>query len=212
MAARRALSASAFDIQAEKAPLYPSIDGDVSYLVEEKRDLIGGELEDGRAVVNMNWQFETGGAQLARIKKKKYEHAQAKARAQEMERQVELGVRLAYSEYMTAQKQVANQNKRRELNEKLFSTYKVQFEGGKISPLQLMQGENQLFTTGLEQMNGQYRLLAAQYAILASMGRLQETLGVAELAENDVVLKTRQMDSAPKAVGNPLTNAQSDTP
>ena len=217
LAARRAMQASVFDLQAEKAPLYPRVDGELSYLIEEKRDLIGGELEDGRALINMNWQFETGGAQLARIKKKKYEHAQAKARLEEMQKQIELGVRLALSELETANRQVSNQAKRRELNEKLFATYKIQFDGGKISPLQLMQGENQLFTTGLEQMNGQYRALAAQYGILASMGQLQNTLGLAVMAEDDVVLKSKDNSSLAATtpatpVGNPLTNVNTSAP
>lgn len=171
----------AYDIEAAKAPLMPEVEGELSYMKEEKRDLIGGEVEDGRALVNLNWNFETGGGQLARIKRKKFEHAEAMSRVREAERQVELGVRLAWSEYETAKEQIANQELRGELNTKLFDTYEVQFEGGKISLLQLMQGDNQLFTTGLEKTNGKYRLLTAQYALLASMGRLQETLGLGQV-------------------------------
>lgn len=188
-AARYSSDASGYDIKAEKGPLYPEVEGELSYLKSDKRDLIGGELEDGRAVLHVNWDFDTGGAQLARISRKKYEHVQAVSKAEEAERNVELGVRLAWSEYETAKKQIENQDQRRALNEKLFNTYKVQFEGAKISLLQLMQADNQLFTTGLEKINGKYRLLAAQYGVLASMGRLPETLKVA-------------------AAPNPLTHAE----
>ena len=169
---------AAYDVEAEKAPLMPEVEGELSYMKEEKRDLIGGEIEDGRAVINMNWAFETGGGQIARIKRKKFAHAEALSRVREAEKQVELGVRLAWSEYQTAQEQIANQELRQELNAKLFDTYEIQFEGGKISLLQLMQGDNQLFTTCLEKINGKYRLLIAEYALLSSMGRLQEALNL----------------------------------
>lgn len=165
------------DAKAEKGVLYPTVEGELSYMTEDKRDLIGGEIEDGRAVVHANWAFDTGGAQLARIKKKNYQQAEALSRLREVEKQIELGVRLAWSEYSAAQEQTQNQAKRRELNEKLFETYKVQFEGAKISLLQLMQGDNLLFTTGLEKMNGEYRLLTAQYALLSSMGKVRDSVG-----------------------------------
>jgi adhesin transport system outer membrane protein len=172
-----------YDMKAEKAPLYPTVEGELSYMKEEKRDLIGGEVEDGRAVINLNWAFETGGAQLARIKQKKFAHAEAQARLREAQKRVELGARLAWSEYQTALEQFGNQQQRIDLNTKLFDTYKVQFEGTKISLLQLMQGDNQLFTTGLERMNGEYRLLAAKHALLASVGQLQQSLNLVTLAE-----------------------------
>jgi outer membrane protein, adhesin transport system len=182
-AAAYSAESAAYDMEAEKAPLYPSLEGELSYMKEEKRDLIGGEIEDGRAVVNLNWMFETGGGQIARIREKKYTHARALSAARETQKQVELGTRLAWSEYQTALEQVANQSQRQELNAKLFDTYKVQFEGAKISLLQLMQGDNQLFTTHLEKINGEYRLLAAKYALLGSMGRLQQAMDLTTLAE-----------------------------
>ncbi len=182
-AAQYTTQSAAYDMKAEKGPLYPSLEGEVSYMKEEKRDLIGGEIEDGRAVVNLNWAFETGGGQIARIRQKKFAHAEAMANEREAQKRVELGARLAWSEYETALEQTKNQQQRADLNTKLFDTYKVQFEGTKISLLQLMQGDNQLFTTGLEKMNGEYRLLAAKHAVLASIGRLQQSLNLVTVAE-----------------------------
>jgi adhesin transport system outer membrane protein len=172
-------ASSQHEIGSEKAQLYPDLDGELSYYKADKEDLIGGESIDARAVMRMSWEFDTGGAQLARIKKKKYEHQEALARRNELNRQIEQGVRLAYSDLESARLQVANSDTRIELNEKLFETYKVQFEGARITLLQLMQSDNQLFNTKLERMNAGYRLLAAQYAALASMGRLQNSLTLA---------------------------------
>ena len=94
---------------------------------------------------------------------------------------MERNVRQAYAELATAQKQYENQKKRQDLNKKLLETYKVQFEGARISVLQLMQADNQLLLTNLETSNAQSRVLLAQYAILSSMGLLREALNI-ELA------------------------------
>lgn len=169
---------SAYEIDAERAALMPTLDGELSYLKSDKEDVIGGEVRDARALLRMNWALETGGAQMARIKKKKLEHHQSLARVREAQRRVEQGVRLAFSEYETAMRQIENQDKRIALNEKLFDTYEVQFEGARITLLQLMQADNQYFTTKLEKLNGKHRVLAAQYAVLASMGKLQDAFNV----------------------------------
>ncbi len=78
-----------------------------------------------------------------------------------------------------------NQKKRYDLNKKLYDTYEVQFEGARISLLQLMQSDNQLLLTQLETMNARSRVNLAKYSILASMGLLQKTLNVKfeEMAE-----------------------------
>jgi adhesin transport system outer membrane protein len=178
-AATYSTQSSEADIGSEEAQLYPDVNGELSYLKSDKDDIIGGEVVDGRAVVRMNWSFETGGAQLARIKRKKYEHHEALANLEDLKRQVERGVRIAYSEIRTAQKMLANSRERHDLNTKLFDTYNVQFEGARITLLQLMQADNQLFNTKLEKLNSDYRVLTAQYAVLASMGRLQGSLNLA---------------------------------
>lgn len=177
-AAKLQTKASTYDIEAEEGTLYPDVNGELSYLKSDKEDLLGGEIVDARALVRMSWNFSTGGEQLARIRKTKHSHKQSLARELELKRQIERDVRLAYSELETAQTQLKLYKERNELNAKLFSAYESQFEGARVKLLQLMQSHNQLFNTKLEMMNGRYRYIAAQYGVLASMGRLQETLNV----------------------------------
>lgn len=174
------------DVAAEKAQLYPDVDGELSYLKSDKEDIIGGEVVDAKAVVRLNWAFETGGGQLARIKKKTHEYKEAQARLYETERQVERNVRAAYAELQTANAKLKNQDNRVRLNEKLFDTYRVQFDGARISLLQLMQSHNQLFNTKLEHMNTRFRVLAAQYGVLSALGQLAPTFQVQEGVSHSV--------------------------
>jgi len=182
-AAKFASQSAKYDIRAEESTYIPKFDGELSFLKSDKDDVIGGEVEDGRAVVRMNWAFETGGGQKARIKQRLFEHKQALAKVAETERQIERDIRQAYAELETAKRQLGNQKKRQDLNKKLFDTYKIQFEGARISLLQLMQSDNQLLLTKLETLNAQSRVKLAQYSILASMGHLQQTLNIEEVAQ-----------------------------
>lgn len=186
LAARLNAEAADADIMAEKGTLYPDVDGELSYLKSDKADEIGGEVVDARAVLRMNWNFSTGGAQLARIKRTKHAHYEALARVEEVERQIERDVRLAHSELVTSRKQLELSKKRRALNEKLFEAYEAQFEGARVNLLQLMQSHNQLFNTELEALNAKYRYLSAQYAMLASMGKLQQALNMKAPAQEEV--------------------------
>ncbi len=185
IAAKYGTQAAGDDVRAERAQIFPDFDGELSYLQSDKRDVIGGEVTDARALVRMNWNFSTGGAELARIRQKKLDHKQSLAQLHDLERQIEREIRLSYSEYATAKDQMDSLYERAFLNGKLFDTYKAQFEGSRITLLQLMQAENQLLNAKLEQMNGEHRLLAAGYGVLASIGRLQESLGIEPVAAND---------------------------
>jgi len=177
------LQAAGFDAQAaqqnvraEKATLYPDVNAELSYDKTDKRDLIGGESTDEKAVVRMSWNLETGGGQLARIREKTFEQKAAQSHEQELARSVERGVRQAYAEHQTAWDQLKIQEQRVDLNNKLLEAYKTQFEGTKITLLQLMQADNQSLITKLEKMNAGNRVVLAQYGILAAMGRLQDSL------------------------------------
>ena len=54
----------------------------------------------------------------------------------------------------------------------------AQFEAARVNLLQLLQADNALFNAKLALLNGEYKLLASHFAVLASMGRLQEALNV----------------------------------
>jgi adhesin transport system outer membrane protein len=126
----------------------------------------------------MSWNFSTGGEQLNRIEKKKYDYINYKARVNEARRQLEEKIRTAYTEMETSSHQYDVQSRRKGLQEALLKIYKNQFEGGSVTLLQLLQSENQLFSAGLEKIGAKYRLLAARYNVLASMGELQKALNV----------------------------------
>ena len=164
--------AKGFAADAEKAAYYPVISGEVSAYKKDVDDLIGGEVEDNRALLRATWEMSTGGAERARARKAKYEYAESKARKDEVLRNLEAGIRTAYAEFNSTAEQKNILSQRLATNEQLLKTHHVQFEGAKVRVLQLLQTENQLLNSRLDLLNADYRNLAAQYSVLGSMGRV----------------------------------------
>ncbi len=196
LSAQKTMDAEDKEVSAEKGTLLPDLSGELSYLKRDQKEDIGGEFVDGRAVMHLNWGFATGGADLARIRKAKAERSEALARIAQTKRNVERDIRRAYAEYETAEKQKELSTKRADVTKNLFDTYEKQFEASKVRILQVMQAENQVFTTQLEQINADYRVKLAEYNVLASAGRLLDVLNVAD--------KDAASDVAPAAGLEPM--------
>lgn len=181
-AAEMTEEASRLDAAAERAAWMPDVTGEMSYYKRDLADVIGGEVEDAKATVRMNWGFAAGGAQQARVKKSLYRQEESHARREETRRRIERDIQVAYSDLDTAREQVRVQKERVEINQGLLNAHKAQFEAAKANLLQLLQTENGLFNAKLALMNGEYKLLASEYTILASTGRLQEALNIVPAA------------------------------
>lgn len=178
LSARQNLDAEDNDVSADRGALLPTLDGEISYLDRDQKEEIGGELTDARAVMRMNWAFSTGGGQLARIRKSKAEKSEALARTAQTQREIERDIRRSFAELATSSKQNELNEKRATVTKELFDTYEKQFEASKVRLLQLMQAENQVFSTEMEQINSKYRKMMAEYGILASAGTLLNALNV----------------------------------
>lgn len=164
------------DVKAEKAAYFPDFTSEVSYLKRDEADIIGGEVVDGRAVVRMNWNYSVGGGQQARVRKSLYRQEESRAQREDTERQIARQIAVAYSDSEAAAAQMRIQEERVGLNSDLLKTHKAQFEAARVNLLQILQTDNALFNARLALMNGEYRLLSSRFAILASMGKLQDTL------------------------------------
>jgi len=162
------------DVKAEKAQFYPDVSGELSYLKNDKKDVIGGESEDARAVIRMNWSFSTGGAVASATHQKQQQHLEAIAKKDEIERQIKRDIHQSYAKYQANQTKLALSIDRVDLNEKLLSAYKSQFEGARINLLSLMRAESQLYKARLEKSGNKFNLLAAEYDVLSASGMLKD--------------------------------------
>lgn len=164
------------DVGVAKAQYLPTIGGELSYAKVDKKDVIGGESEDQRAVVRMNWSFSTGGKQIAEVDRRRHQVLETKRRREVLQRQIERDVLVAYAKLQMFTDKTKISEDRVDLNEKLLAAYEAQFEGAKINLLGLMRAQSQLFNAKLEKSDNQYNLIGAQYGVLAAMGELNDVL------------------------------------
>lgn len=166
------------DREVERSALYPSLSGEFSYMDRDQKDLIGGESEDYKALLRMNWDFSLGGREFKKIEKAQMRENENLAKKRELERRLAKDVRVAFTNLKKTQSQNEILNSRVSFAHKLFETYQSQFKGARVDIFQLLQSDNQLFTAKLTALNGDYALIAAHYSLLASLGRLQDTFNV----------------------------------
>lgn len=182
-AAEMESKAAKMDLEAQKAGYFPDVTGELSYLRSDKKDVIGGEVEDARAVVRMNWIFATGGEQEASVERSSAEYRGAQAQLEELRRSLEKTVTQAYADLKTFTQKRDLAVERVTLNEKLLSNYKLQFESARVGLLHLMRAESQLYKARIELSDARYRGLLSEYAVQAAQGTLDRVLMSGEKAE-----------------------------
>ncbi len=179
IAAQFNADASQSELRAEKWALAPDLDGELSYLRSDQDDAIGGETIDARAILRLNWDFSTGGAQLARIKKKRFEHKEARATAADYKKQLEKFVRISYANYGVQLDLLEYEKQRDALSKKIYKSSKIQFDGARISLLDLLRAYDERSKVNYDKINAKYAVIGAQYDLLASIGLLRASMGLA---------------------------------
>lgn len=185
-AAKAAVIASDHDIRAESTSYLPKVSSQLSYFQRDQRDVIGGESTDARAIMKMDWNYSTGGAQHARVDRAASLKAQAKAQLDETYRRIERDVRVAWSMLDVTRQQQKTQEDRKAATAKVVETYKTQYEGAKRTLIELMQAESQAFDASVAYDNADYGVLNATYTLMAAMGQLVPVLTMQTTTETAV--------------------------
>ena len=181
-----ALQAEAFaeDASAERARLFPRLDAELSWMQRDQNDNLGGEAENGQAMMRMTWGLSTGGAELARAARSLKQRDSALATRQDVLRGLEKDIRQKYASLDIAEKQLAVLGEREKANEKIFENYSAQFEGGNRSVLQLISAQARLFEAKTSRIDAYYRRQLARFEVLQAIGGLRNALGVVQTAQN----------------------------
>lgn len=176
LSSARTVAAMTKDVAAEKGQLFPKFDAEVSYNEKDQDDNLGGESNSTQAMVKMSWNFSTGGAELARIRRSREQQADARARQMEMARVIERTIRQNYIAMEGADQQLSLAVGREQASQKVLDNYMSQFEGGKQSNLQIMGAEAKLFQARIAKVEAYYRSLLARFELLNTLGLLGKAL------------------------------------
>lgn len=186
LAAGENIHAAWHDSLVERSAFFPKIDSELSYYKKEQEDIIGGEVTDARAVVKLNWALSTGGVEAAKFRKSRKLYQESLAQRKDNELTIMNNIREAWITKDKIADQHAITTRRLNLAKALMNTRRDQFEGGKVSLLQLMQAHSQHYALGLEKLQLDYAQHNSDYMVLSAMGALYSRLTPQVAAIEDV--------------------------
>lgn len=156
----------------------PRLELQASFSNNRDLDGISGPNRDRMVLMFLKWNLFRGGFDLYHDKETAKQINEAQEIARNTYRQVESAVRLAYNAYATARDRLPSLERYVRASDATRVAYAQQFNIGQRTLLDLLDSENEYFTSHTTQLNGQFIELAARYRVLNAMGGLLNTLEI----------------------------------
>lgn len=162
-----------------RSPFFPRVDFELGTTANNDIDGVKGHNNDTTAMIRLRYNLLNGGKDKARRQETAYLINQAAEIRNNTRRQVEQSVRLSWSALQTVNNQLGYFQQHVESSERSRDAYQQQFSLGQRTLLDLLDSENEVFSSRQDLVNAQYDQLFAMYRILNSMGALLEGVDVA---------------------------------
>lgn len=177
-AAELELEAAQADRENARSRLGPRITLELG--VTQNRDLDGvrGLNADRTAVVRLRQNLYRGGADEARIRETEARRDEAQAFLDRASNDVERDVRQAWDNLSADRDRLPQLRLHAQASAEVLEAYKQQFQLGQRSLLDVLNAENELFTSRSNELSGEYSLLTSAFRLLSAMGKLLPALGI----------------------------------
>ncbi|MCK4608960.1 MAG: TolC family outer membrane protein [Gammaproteobacteria bacterium] len=192
--------------RAAKSTYYPHLDAVLG--TNSGSDIMGdeGHYDDYRAMLRLKYNLFHGGSDKAHIDQTGILVQQAEQVQHRTYDQVVEHMKLAWNGLQTAQNQLNSLKIHRNSSIATVRAYYKQFKIGKRTLLDLLNSEDELFTSKVAYLNGQNDLLLAKYQVLNAQGKLLAYLQVPDPS----VAQQNQQTTPTTAVA--ATQAKAATP
>ena len=171
------------------AAFLPRVDFELGTTADNDIDGISGHNNDTTAMFRLRYNLLNGGKDKARRQETAYLINQAAEIRNNTRRQVEQSVRLSWNALQTVNNQMGFFQQHVSSSEKSQEAYRQQFNLGQRTLLDVLDSENEVFTSRQDLVNAGYDQLFAMYRILNSMGALLEGVDVMPPAESAIVAR-----------------------
>lgn len=161
-----------------KSTLVPRLDLELSANHSVDTGGIEGTRNDAAALLIMRYNLFRGGSDLARTKQLAELQRSAGETLNNARLVVEEEVGRSWIALNTAREALAHLAQRVQSSEQVLEAYRLQFELGRRTLIDLLNAENELFQAKSGLSNGQYAVLQSEYRVLAGTGELVSHLGV----------------------------------
>lgn len=156
----------------------PRLEFEASFSNNRDLDGVSGPNRDRLAMLYLKWNLYRGGFDTNRNKETAKQISEAQEISRNTYRQVESAVRLAYNAYATARDRLPSLERYVSASDATRTAYAQQFNIGQRTLLDLLDAENEFFTSRTTQLNGQFIELGARFRVLNAMGALLKTLEI----------------------------------
>lgn len=194
---------------AAKSRMYPRLDLEVQRRWDENIDGIEGDDEDLTAMLRLRYNLYNGGADKARIRQSEYQIGEAQQVQRDSMRQVKQSLELSWNAYEILSRQIEFLQGHVNASEQTRNSYQKQFDIGQRSLLDLLDTENEVYTSKIQLAEAQLDHQIAKLRILNGMGGLLTAMNIqVPLDESESVVMTSdssEMSSEPVTEESPTS-------
>ena len=172
------LEASIAGRRQAKGAFFPRFDLEIGATRNDDTDGSLGANDDESAVIRMTYNIYRGGADRARLNEAEAREFALRESVRSSKRAVEEDVTLIWNELQDILVRLEYLDAYVKSTEEVLSVYVEQLTLGKRTLLDLLDVQNELLRAQISKVSGDYIALLARYRVLASTGRLLETLEI----------------------------------
>ncbi|NLV87565.1 MAG: TolC family protein, partial [Clostridiales bacterium] len=170
---------------AAKSPFGPRLDVEGGMTDYDNTAGVEGPSDDRYIMLRMRWNIFRGGADMARLGETKQLSYEAMEINKRTLMQLDQSTALSWNTLVSVRERLPNLKQHVDSALATRDAYTLQFSIGQRTLIDLLDTENEYYTSTVEYVNGQYLELFAGYRLMADMGRLLHSLGVQHLVDTD---------------------------
>ncbi len=172
------MDASKERIRSARSEMYPSLYLELAATDDDNLDGVRGENSDLSAMLRLKWNLFRGGSDHYAGKAAAQRHSKSMYAVAQVRREVEESVRRAWSSLKHQDEEVVSRKSQVQSNGQVVDVYREEFNVGQRDLLDLLDSENELFVARSKLISAQSSALYARYLLLASMGKITETMKI----------------------------------
>lgn len=177
-AAEQELVASRANRDSARARLAPRLNLELGLSNNRNVDGISGPVTDRFAMLRLRYNLYRGGSDEQRVRETEARIDEALARLAGAKNDVERDLRQAWEVLAADRARMPQLAIHAQNSAQVMEAYRIQFQIGQRSLLDVLNAENELFSARGAVVNGLFAVLADELRVLAGMGRLLATLEV----------------------------------
>lgn len=163
---------------AAKRNYYPRVDFEVDRTWDNNLDGVEGFNEDLTAMFRLRYNLYNGGADQARVRQTQHQIEEAKSIQGNSKREVVQSIELSWNAHSILSRQLPHLEQHVASSQETRNSYLKQFNIGQRSLLDLLDTENEVFSSKNDLTNALHDHLSAQYRVVNGMGVLLDTLNL----------------------------------